>query len=63
MEQIKVGSKFYGIVRKGQHSKTLGGVEGAGRKIGPFTCTELKKNMVMTKDRQFNKQDWDLIPA
>jgi len=39
MIKVKAGQEFYAVVRKGPHSVTLEGVEGAGRRIGPFRAT------------------------
>ena len=39
MVKIKAGQEFYAVVRKGPHSCTLEGIEGAGKRIGPFRAT------------------------
>jgi len=39
MEKIRAGKEFYAVVCKGPHSCTLEGIEGAGRRIGPFRAT------------------------
>ena len=39
MVKIKAGQEFYAVVRKGPRSRTLAGVEGAGRRLGPFRAT------------------------
>jgi hypothetical protein len=38
-DKIKAGLKFYAIIRRGEHSKTLGGEEGAGQRLGPFAAS------------------------
>ena len=38
-DKIKAGQKFYAIICRGEHSKTLGGEEGAGQRLGPFTAS------------------------
>lgn len=61
---MKIGDKFYAIVKRGQHSKTLEGIEAAGRKIGPFTATKVTKNQIEARDtgfvRQFLFRDFDI---
>jgi len=39
MIKVKAGQEFYAVVRKGPQSRTLEGVEGAGKRIGPFRAT------------------------
>lgn len=39
MVKVKAGQEFYATILKGPHSRTLEGVEGAGRRIGPFRAT------------------------
>jgi len=39
MVKVKAGQEFYAVVRKGPHSCTLEGVEGAGRRIGAFRAS------------------------
>jgi len=39
MVKVKAGQEFYAIVRQGPYSRTLEGIEGAGRRLGPFRAT------------------------
>jgi hypothetical protein len=55
---IKKGDKFYAIVKKGDHSKTLDGVEGAGRKLGPFVCTLVKPTLIECETHRFYNTDF-----
>ena len=57
--RVKKGQEFYATVRKGPHSRTLGGEETAGRKIGPFTASRDSTSMgAETKDRFFCTNDF-----
>jgi len=59
--RISIGDKFKAIVRSSEHSKTLGGEEGAGRVMSDLVCTQIGKNDVRTSDFIFSKQLWNLV--
>lgn len=52
--------KFYATLRKGEHSKTMGGTEAAGRKLGPFVETKRTSTSIESIDRQFAYSDWSI---
>jgi len=51
--KVKIGQLFYAVVRKGPHSKTLEGVEAAGRRIGPFTASRDSDSLGVVADSRF----------
>ena len=57
--KIKPGDKFIAVIREG--FKTLGGVEAAGRKLGPFTATKTAKIRVYVGSRHFNYTDFEIV--
>jgi len=59
--RISIGDKFKAIVRSSEHSKTLGGEEGAGRVMSDLVCTQINKNEVRTSDFIFSKQLWNWV--
>lgn len=60
---FKVGEPFIAIVKKGKHSKTLLGEEGAGRELGPFIATKLTMADVSSKCSIFRVRDFDFRRA
>ena len=60
MITIKPCDTFYAVLRKNERSKTLGGVEAAGRRIGPFVTTNVAALVVTAGDRIFVPENWTL---
>jgi len=62
MIKIKAGQEFYAVVRKGPHSVTLEGKEGAGRRIGPFRASRDSTSLgVEAGSRFFCPNDFEII--
>ena len=54
MMKIKKNDRFIAVVKKGEHSRTFGGAEGAGTKLGPFVAWKVEPGLIEIKDgRQF----------
>ena len=62
MVKVKAGQEFYAVVRKGPRSRTLEGVEGAGRRIGPFRATMDSTSLgVAAGSRFFCPHSFDIV--
>ena len=62
MVKVKAGQEFYAVVRKGPHSCTLEGVEGAGKRTGPFRATRDSTSLgVAAGDRFFCPDSFDIV--
>ena len=57
---MEIGQSFYAVLRKGKFSKTLGGREAAGRKLGPFKITEIAERYVDSEGWRFTFVKWSI---
>ncbi len=59
--EIKEGDKFMAVIKKGPHSKTLGGEEGAGRRIGPFVAELVTAVNVRAGSMEFCRSNFGFV--
>lgn len=58
MSELKEEQVFIATIRKGPRSLTLGGQEGAGKKLGPFVAKRITTIGVDTGSRFFSYADF-----
>jgi hypothetical protein len=59
MVEIKAGDRFSATIRKGEHSKTFGGEEKAGKFCGTFIATGVSSvGAVESGERIFRRDMW-----
>ena len=64
---MQINDLFHVRVKKGMHSKTLGGREAAGRILGPFRATKILPTEIIAalgrdpEGRQFNYNRFEIL--
>jgi len=59
-ERIRVGDRFHVVIKRGRHSKTLGGEEAVGERLGPFVATKVSYDVVRAGNRMFSISDFTI---
>ena len=58
IDRFKPGDHFVARMRKSERSVTFGGVEKAGKTVGPFIVTHKKGVFLLSGQWKFHETDW-----